>query len=94
MNINKKTNYSKDKNLWHLSHEGLDLEDPANEPKYNENGFLEMSNCPENAPDSPEYVKINFENCIKNRKSYGGPEKSSVLNQIKIIKSFIKKYQI
>ena len=64
LNIDRKTNYSKDKNLWHLSHEGLDLEDPANEPKYNENGFLEMSNSPENAPDSPEYVEINFEKGI------------------------------
>ncbi len=34
LNITRETNYSKDKNLWHLSHEGLDLEDPANEPKY------------------------------------------------------------
>lgn len=64
LNINRKTNYSKDKNLWHLSHEGLDLEDPANEPKYNENGFLELGNSPENAPDSPEYVEINFEKGI------------------------------
>ena len=61
LNINRKTNYSKDKNLWHLSHEGLDLEDPANEPKYNETGFLELSNSPESAPDIPEYVEITFE---------------------------------
>ena len=60
LNIDRKTNYSKDKNLWHLSHEGLDLENPINEPKYNENGFLEMSNSPENAPDNPEYIEIKF----------------------------------
>ncbi|MBQ6847351.1 MAG: argininosuccinate synthase, partial [Clostridia bacterium] len=41
LKINRETNYSKDKNIWHLSHEGLDLEDPANEPLYNKPGFLE-----------------------------------------------------
>ncbi|MEG0018763.1 MAG: argininosuccinate synthase, partial [Hydrogenoanaerobacterium sp.] len=48
LNITKETNYSKDKNLWHLSHEGLDLEDPANEPDYNKEGFLELGVSPEN----------------------------------------------
>lgn len=61
MSINRKTNHLKDQNLRHLSHERLDLEDPANEPKYNETGFLEMSNPPKNAPDSHEYVEINSE---------------------------------
>ena len=61
LKINRETNYSKDKNLWHLSHEGLDLENPANEPKYNEPGFLEMGVSPEMAPDKPTYVKISFE---------------------------------
>lgn len=61
LKINRETNYSKDKNLWHLSHEGLDLEDPANEPLYNKEGFLEMSVSPEQAPDAPTYVKISFE---------------------------------
>ena len=46
LKISRETNYSKDKNLWHLSHEGLDLEDPANEPQYDKPGFLEMSVCP------------------------------------------------
>ena len=59
--ITKETNYSKDKNLWHLSHEGLDLEDPANEPDYNKEGFLEMSVSPENAPDKATYVTLSFE---------------------------------
>ena len=49
------------KNLWHLSHEGLDLEDPANEPQYNKPGFLEMCVSPEQAPDEPTYVTIHFE---------------------------------
>ena len=61
LKITRETNYSKDKNLWHLSHEGLDLEDPANEPQYNKPGFLEMSVSPEQAPDKPTYVTIAFE---------------------------------
>lgn len=64
LKINRETNYSKDKNIWHLSHEGLDLEDPANEPQYNKPGFLEMGVSPEMAPDSPTYVKIHFEKGI------------------------------
>ena len=55
LKINRETNYSKDKNLWHLSHEGLDLEDPANEPQYEKPGFLEMGVSPIMAPDKPTY---------------------------------------
>ena len=61
LKINRETNYSKDKNLWHLSHEGLDLEDPANEPKYDEPGFLEMGVSPAVAPDQATYVTLDFE---------------------------------
>ena len=61
LKINKETNYSKDKNLWHLSHEGLDLEDPANEPDLDKPGFLEMGVSPYQAPDKPTYVTIDFE---------------------------------
>ena len=61
LKINRETNYSKDKNLWHLSHEGLDLESPANEPQYNHPGFLELGVSPEQAPDTPTYVTIHFE---------------------------------
>ena len=61
LKINRETNYSKDKNVWHLSHEGLDLEDPANEPQYAKPGFLEMGVAPEQAPDEPTYVTIHFE---------------------------------
>lgn len=64
LKINRETNYSKDKNLWHLSHEGMDLEDPANEPDYAKNGFLEMCVPPEEAPDKPVYVTIGFEKGI------------------------------
>jgi argininosuccinate synthase len=59
LNITRETNYSKDKNLWHLSHEGLDLEDPSNEPKYDK--ILEMGVSPEQAPDKPAYVTVGFE---------------------------------
>ncbi len=61
LKINRETNYSKDKNLWHLSHEGLDLEDPANEPQYDKEGFLEMGVSPEKAPDQPAYITLSFE---------------------------------
>ena len=61
LKISRETNYSKDKNLWHLSHEGLDLEDPANEPNYEKPGFLEMGVSPMQAPDEPTYVTIAFE---------------------------------
>ena len=64
LKISRETNYSKDKNIWHLSHEGLDLEDPANEPLYNKDGFLEMGVSPEKAPDKPTYVTIHFEQGI------------------------------
>ena len=61
LKINRETSYSKDKNLWHLSHEGLDLEDPASEPQYDKPGFLEMGVSPAMAPDAPTYVTIDFE---------------------------------
>ena len=61
LKISRETNYSKDKNLWHLSHEGLDLEDPANEPQYDKPGFLEMGVSPAMAPDKATYVTLDFE---------------------------------
>ena len=64
LKITRETNYSKDKNLWHLSHEGLDLEDPANEPQYNKEGFLELGVSPEQAPDKPTYITLTFEKGI------------------------------
>ena len=64
LKINRETNYSKDKNLWHLSHEGLDLEDTGNEPQYEKPGFLEMGVSPMDAPDKPTYVELGFEKGI------------------------------
>ena len=61
LKISRETNYSKDKNLWHLSHAGLDLEDPANEPQYDKPGFLEMGVSPMQAPDQATYVTLDFE---------------------------------
>lgn len=64
LKINRETNYSKDKNLWHLSHEGLDLEDTGNEPTYEKKGFLEMGVSPIDAPDEPTYITLDFEKGI------------------------------
>ncbi len=64
LKISRETNYSKDKNLWHLSHEGMDLEDTGNEPQYEKEGFLEMGVSPLMAPDKPEYVELEFEKGI------------------------------
>ena len=61
LKISRETNYSKDKNLWHLSHEGLDLEDPGNEPQYDKAGFLELGVSPKTAPDKSEFVELEFE---------------------------------
>lgn len=85
LKISRETNYSKDKNIWHLSHEGLDLEDPANEPQYNKEGFLEMSVSPEQAPDKPTYVTISFEKgkpVALDGKKLNGVEMVSALNEI------------
>ena len=85
LKINRETNYSKDKNLWHLSHEGLDLEDPANEPQYNKPGFLEMGVSPEMAPDEDTYLTIHFEKGVPtavNGKEMGGVELIEYLNEI------------
>ncbi len=76
LKITRETNYSKDKNLWHLSHEGLDLEDPANEPKYDDPNFLELGVSPEQAPDKPEYMTIHFEKGVPT--SVNGEELGSV----------------
>ncbi len=83
--ITRETNYSKDMNLWHLSHEGLDLEDPANEPQYNKPGFLELGVSPEQAPDKPTYITIHFEKGIPtalNGEKMDGVKLIKTLNKI------------
>ncbi|MBS7369918.1 MAG: argininosuccinate synthase [Oscillospiraceae bacterium] len=82
--ITRETNYSKDMNLWHLSHEGLDLEDPANEPQYNKPGFLELGVSPEMAPDKPTYITIHFEKGIPT--ALNGEE----MDGVKLIKTLNK----
>ena len=85
LRISRETNYSKDKNLWHLSHEGLDLEDPANEPQLNKPGFLELGVSPEMAPDTPEYVTVSFEKGIPvavNGEALGAVEIVEKLNEL------------
>ena len=83
LKINRETNYSKDKNLWHLSHEGLDLENPANEPMYDK--ILEMGVTPEAAPDTPTYITLTFKNgepVALDGKEMGGVELIQELNKI------------
>ena len=83
LKITRETNYSKDKNIWHLSHEGLDLEDPANEPKYDE--ILEMGVTPEKAPDAPTYITIGFVKGVPttlNGEVLDGPAMVKALNEI------------
>ena len=85
LKISRETNYSKDKNLWHLSHEGMDLENPANEPQYNKPGFLELGVSPEQAPDTPTYVTIHFEQGIPtavNGQEMGAVELVEYLNKV------------
>jgi argininosuccinate synthase len=85
LKINRETNYSKDKNIWHLSHEGLDLEDPANEPQYEKKGFLEMGVSPIDAPDKPTYVTIHFEKGVPTAidgKKMTGVELVATLNKL------------
>lgn len=85
LKINRETNYSKDKNLWHLSHEGLDLENPANEPQYNKPGFLEMGVSPEQAPDEPTYITLHFEKGVPTQldgKTLSGTEMVTALNEL------------
>ena len=83
LKITRETNYSKDKNLWHLSHEGLDLEDPANEPQYDK--ILELGVSPEKAPDQPTYLTLSFEKGIPvalNGEKLGSVELMARLNKI------------
>ncbi len=85
LKINRETNYSKDKNLWHLSHEGLDLENPANEPQYEKEGFLELGVSPLQAPDRPEYLTLHFEKGVPTSidgKKMGAVELVEKLNEI------------
>ena len=85
LKINRETNYSKDKNLWHLSHEGLDLENPANEPLYNKEGFLERGVSPEMAPDKATYITLHFEKGVPtalNGEELTGVEMVTKLNEL------------
>ena len=85
LKISRETNYSKDKNLWHLSHEGMDLEDPANEPQYAKPGFLEMGVAPEQAPDAATYLTLDFEKGVPvalNGEKIGAVEMVAALNKL------------
>ena len=85
LKINRETNYSKDKNLWHLSHEGMDLEDAGNEPLYEKPGFLEMGVSPIDAPDKPTYITLEFDQGVP--VAYNGEKMSAkeiILNLNKV----------
>ena len=75
--------YSRDRNIWHLSHEGLELEDPANEPNYKH--LLQLGVSPEDAPDVPEYLTLDFEAGVPvavNGEKLGPVEMLKKLNEI------------
>ena len=81
--MKKSDSYSRDDNLWHISHEGLDLEDPANEPKLK--GMLKMTTPPAEAPDTPEYVTLGFAEGVPvslDGTALGGVELVKALNQV------------
>ncbi len=81
--ITRETNYSKDKNLWHLSHEGLDLENPAGEPLYDK--ILELGVTPEKAPDKPAYLTLGFDKGVPvslNGQKMNGVELIEALNKL------------
>ena len=81
--VTKKDNYSRDKNIWHISHEGSDLEDPWNEPQFD--SLLKTMVTPEKAPDKPTYVEIEFEKGIPTKIdgiSYGPVELMEKLNEL------------
>ena len=81
--VTKKDNYSRDKNIWHISHEGSDLEDPWNEPQFD--SLLKTMVTPEKAPDTPTYVEIEFDKGIPTKidgVAYGPVELMEKLNEL------------
>jgi len=81
--VKKGDSYSRDRNIWHLSHEGLELEDPANEPNYEH--ILQLGVSPESAPDKAEYVTLTFDKgiCTKvNGKEVTARQLMEQLNEI------------
>lgn len=83
LSFKKEDSYSRDKNMWHLSHEGLELEDPAKEPLWDK--MLQLTVTPENAPDTPTYIELDFEKGIPtalNGKQMGGVELIEELNKL------------
>lgn len=79
----KEDSYSRDDNLWHISHEGLQLEDPSLEPDWA--GMLKMCNTPEQAPDTAQHIQLEFENgvpCSLNGVRLGGVDLILKLNKI------------
>lgn len=81
--VKKGDSYSRDRNIWHISHEGLELEDPANEPNYEH--LLKLGVSPEKAPDKDTYITLTFEKGVCtaiNGKKMGPVEILTELNKI------------
>ena len=85
ISVNRENSYSKDKNLWHLSHEGLDLEDPGNEPNYEKEGFLELGVSPVQAPDRPEYIELEFEKGVPVKLNGESMKPSDIIRKLNVI---------
>lgn len=85
ISVNRENSYSKDKNLWHLSHEGLDLEDPGNEPDYEKEGFLELGVSPVQAPDRPEYIELEFEKGVPVKLNGESMKPSDIIRKLNVI---------
>ena len=79
----KEESYSRDENIWHLSHEGLELEDPASEPNYKH--LLQLSVTPQDAPDTPEYVELEFKNGIPVKLNGETTEAVALIDKLNII---------
>ena len=74
------SSYSRDRNIWHISHEGLELEDPANEPNFDH--LLVLSTTPEKAPDEGEYVTMTFEKGVPTSVNGEQMKVSDIINKL------------
>ena len=77
------SSYSRDRNLWHISHEGLELEDPACEPNYDH--LLVLGVSPEKAPDEPEYVTMTFEKGIPTSVNGKQMKVSDIIRELNVL---------
>ena len=81
--FNVDQSYSRDRNLWHISHEGLELEDPSVEPNYDH--LLVLTTPPEKAPDTPEYVTMTFEKGVPTSVNGNKMKVSDIIKELNVI---------